>query len=212
MSHVFPEDQLAVDPPYEAGMMQEVDRISESIPHDDLAIQWDVCIELNVWDGWRPSYLARDLEGIQEGITQRLIGIGDHVPADVELGYHLCYGDLGGKHFREPDDAGMMVDIANRFLSGIQRKVTWVHMPVPVNRDDAEFFAPLEKLQIKPETRLYLGLVHDADGIEGASKRISAARSTVSDFGIATEVGLGRRQPETIPNLLQLHREILAGW
>lgn len=211
MGFVFPEDQRSVEPAYEAGMLQEVNRICEGIPHDDLAIQWDVCIELNVWDGWRPTYIAQNLAEIQEGITDRLIRIGEHVPSGVELGYHLCYGDLGGRHFREPEDAGMMVDIANRLLSGVGREVTWLHIPVPVDRNDAEFFAPLNKLQLRNRTRLYLGIVHDADGLEGARKRFAAARSIVSDFGIATECGMGRRQPETIVGLLRLHREIAAG-
>jgi hypothetical protein len=30
----------------------------------------------------------------------------------------------------------------------------------------------------------------------------------VTDFGIATECGFGRRPPETVPGLIDLHREV----
>jgi hypothetical protein len=55
---------------------------------------------------------------------------------------------------------------------------------------------------------LYVGLIHLTDGPEGAARRIGAARDFISDFGLATECGFGRRPPETILALLDLHREI----
>ncbi|MGQ0543705.1 MAG: hypothetical protein ACT4P3_00015 [Betaproteobacteria bacterium] len=47
--------------------------------------------------------------------------------------------------------------------------------------------------------------MHAADGAEGARRRIEAARRFAPRFGVATECGLGRQQPETIPALLELH-------
>ena len=41
------------------------------------------------------------------------------------------------------------------------------HLPVPRNRTDEVYFAPLRTLRLHPETELYLGLVHYTDGIEG---------------------------------------------
>ncbi len=83
-------------------------------------------------------------------------------------------------------------------------------MPVPVDRSDAAYFAPLRNLRLRPETKLSLGLIHDQDGVWGAAKRIASAEQFVHDFSIATECGFGRRAPETIPGLLRLHAE-LAG-
>ena len=57
-------------------------------------------------------------------------------------------------------------------------------------------------------TELYLGLVHNTDGKEGTMRRLKAASSVISDFGIATECGLGRRERETIPGLLGIHQEL----
>ena len=63
-------------------------------------------------------------------------------------------------------------------------------------------------LKLKPETEFYLGLVHFTDGLQGAQRRLAAAKRVVSNFGVATECGFGRRPPETIPGLLKLHREV----
>ena len=75
-------------------------------------------------------------------------------------------------------------------------------------RDDAAYFAPLANLALSTGTALYLGLVHDTDGKEGTMRRLKAASSVISDFGIATECGLGRRERETIPGLLGIHQEL----
>ena len=51
---VVPQDVPKVLPAYEAAMIREVERISSAIPHRDLALQWDVCIEMIQWDGRLP--------------------------------------------------------------------------------------------------------------------------------------------------------------
>ena len=38
-------------------------------------------------------------------MVERLVRLGHRVPTDIELGYHLCYGDAGHQHFVEPEDA-----------------------------------------------------------------------------------------------------------
>ena len=123
------------------------------------------------------------------------------------MGFHLCYGDSGGKHFTEPADTGLMVKIANALSENSPRPIQWIHLPVPKERDDSAFFAPLKKLALRPETRLFLGLVHPGDGIEGTRRRMAMAQRFVSEFGIATECGFGRRPPETVPELLRIHAE-----
>jgi hypothetical protein len=101
---------------------------------------------------------------------------------------------------------GKLVAIATGLSFGLSRPLTWIHMPVPRNRTDAAYFAPLARLRRAPETRLYLGLVHHTDGVDGTQQRIRAARQFVDDFGVATECGLGRRSPETIPEVLRVHK------
>ena len=101
-----------------------------------------------------------------------------------------------------------MVDFANQLTTQLKHPLKWVHMPVPRERDDDAYFAPLKGLKLDPATEFYLGLVHDTDGAAGTLRRIAAAKKFVTRFGIATECGMGRRPPETIPGLLDLHREV----
>jgi hypothetical protein len=127
----------------------------------------------------------------------------------VELGYHLCYGDAGHRHFKEPHDTAKLVSVANAVAAGVDRPIAWLHLPVPRERADRAYFAPLANLRLHPETELYLGLVHQTDGLEGTRRRAEAARTVVRSFGLATECGLGRRPPETARDLLQLHVDAL---
>jgi hypothetical protein len=101
-----------------------------------------------------------------------------------------------------------MVEMSNRLVAAINRPITWIHMPVPRNRDDDAYYAPLKNLKLKAGTEFYLGLIHLTDGIEGTKRRIATAKRFVTNFGVATECGLGRRPPETMPALLTLHRQV----
>ena len=80
-------------------------------------------------------------------------------------------------------------------------------MPVPRERSDDAYFAPLAELKLQPETELYAGLLHYTDGLDGAQRRMAAAGRAAPTFGLATECGFGRREPATIRPLLELHRE-----
>ena len=101
-----------------------------------------------------------------------------------------------------------MVDFANQLTTQLKHPLRWVHMPVPRDRDDDAYFSPLKELKLNPGTELYLGLVHDTDGAAGTLRRLAVAKKFVTSFGIATECGMGRRPPKTIPALLDLHREV----
>ena len=146
-------------------------------------------------------------DGLLDRITTRVAALVDAVPEPAQAGIHLCYGDSGHKHFCEPPDAGNLARVAAGIIAKSGRPIAWVHMPVPKERDDAEFFAPLSDLELPDSTDLYLGLVHETGGIEGTRRRIEAASTAVSRFGVATECGFGRRDPDSIPALLQQHVE-----
>lgn len=203
---VVPEVQAAVEPAYEQAMLAELDAITAAVPPDQLAIQWDTAVEFGVLEGMMPAHFDPPLEGI----VARLARIGRRVPAGVELGYHLCYGDYRHAHFIQPVDAGKLVEVANGVSARLDRPIDWIHLPAPRDRTDAAYFAPLRGLRLHPETTLYLGLVHFTDGIEGTRRRIAAAHTAVTEFGVATECGFGRRPPETIPALLALHAEAVT--
>jgi hypothetical protein len=137
-----------------------------------------------------------------------MLALSDLVPDSVDLLYHLCYGDNNHKHVLEPSSLADCVAFANRITQGSARPVQLFHMPVPRDRADDAYFAPLEALRLAPESRLSLGLVHYSDGVAGARRRLAAAGTHAHDFLVATECGFGRRDPATIPDLLRLHAEI----
>lgn len=195
--------QPAVESPYRERLLAEAGEIMAAIPHGDLALQWDVAVEFAVLEGIRRVHF----QPVYEGIIERLRALGAAVPPAVEMGFHLCYGDAGGKHFKEPADTSLLVKVANAISADSPRPIQWIHMPVPKERDDSAYFAPLKHLKLRPETRLFLGLIHPGDGIEGTRRRMAMAQRFVADFGIATECGFGRRPPETIPELLRIHAE-----
>src|SRR3546814_18503061 len=95
--------------------------------------------------------------------------------------------------------------IATPRSQGPARPRNRIHMPIPRDRDDVAYFAPLDGLDLGAETDLFLGLVHYTDGEDGTRRRTAAADRRISGYGIATECGLGRRDPATIPDLLGVH-------
>ena len=142
---------------------------------------------------------------MQETFGNIVVDLGNHVPADVDLLYHLCYGDSNHRHVVEPTDTADMVEFTNLISRNIKRPVQIVHMPVPRDRFDDAYFEPLQRLALRPETELCLGLVHYTDGVEGTKRRIATAQRHMPRFSIATECGFGRRDPATIPKLLLIH-------
>ena len=196
---IAPDHFLKVEPLYVAAMRREVEEILAAIPHDALAIQWDTALEFALMEGVFPGPVS-DLDEL----VDRLTVLSDWIPASVPVGFHLCYGDANHKHFIEPRDAGLMVDVANRLSDRSARAIDWLHFPVPIGRRDAAYFAPLAHLKMTSACEIYLGLIHMADGLEGALARARAARPYIAGFGIATECGLGRRPAEAVVPLLKL--------
>jgi hypothetical protein len=208
---IHPSARDVLRPAFDRAMCRALAEMLDEIPQGELAIQWDVCLELGYWE--RPYAHFDDEDPVDDATQARVVrevaGLADLVPEDVELGYHLCYGDWGHLHFTEPRDAGNLVAIANGLAAGVRRPLHWVHMPVPRDRDDDEYFAPLRDLRLERDTELYLGLVHYTDGVEGTERRIDAARRVIRDFGVATECGMGRRpEHQDIAQLLRIHRDV----
>ncbi|APH46055.1 hypothetical protein BMW26_14625 [Microbacterium sp. 1.5R] len=212
-SFFFGDDRAAIDPVYTAALLREVDSILAAIPHGDLAIQWDVASEMGIIEAAPAFGRVMDVwwEGDPlPGLVSRLAALIDAVPADVEVGVHLCYGDVAEKHFFEPTDAANLVRYANAVIAASARPLTWLHLPVPIERDDEAYFAPLADLAYDGE--LYLGLVHREDGAEGAERRIAVAQRFAPQFGVATECGIGRAPEGTTDGILRTHAEVAAAW
>jgi hypothetical protein len=209
-SVVVPEALAAVEAAYERAMIAEVAALCRHIPHGDLCIQWDLCNEMIVWDGQKTG-AAPDAGQSPESFLARMQRLCADIPGDVEVGLHLCYGDFAGKHFVEPKDAAKMVTFANALTGAIAHPLAYVHMPVPIERSDDDFYRPFRDLKLAPGTELYLGVVHAKDGVAGTQARIAAARRYAPHFGIATECGMARaRSEQTVRALLQVHADVCA--
>jgi hypothetical protein len=199
-NNLVPSDRPKLLPALTEHFIGEVRTIAAAIPNDRLAIQWDVCQEVLAWEGY---YETGPVDFRTETLDV-LARIGDAVSPAVELGYHLCYGSPADEHLVQPKDMGVMVEMTNAVSAGVRRAIQYFHMPVPKNRTDDAFFAPLERLRLHPETQLYLGLVHHDDAA-GDRARLAAARRHARVDGVATECGMARGDPARLPALLAAH-------
>lgn len=208
-----PRDYSIVAPAYEEAMRREIKQLFEEIPHKDLAIQWDICLEMATAEGHEDFGDAPGKKWKAPGdprarYTASLRAMTPGIPKDVWLGLHFCYGSLGHKHFCKIQDLAVSVEMANDGIKAAGRPVDFIHLTVPRDRTDPAYYKPLKNLKAKG-ARVYLGLIHYTDGVKGTHKRIKAARKYLKDFGIATECGFARRPPyQSVPHLLRIHREV----
>jgi methionine synthase II (cobalamin-independent) len=203
------EDSPKLDAAYEDAMTREVQAICAAIPHEDLCVQWDICLEMLAFDG---RSFIRSFPGMETYFGERFARLSNAVPAEVELGFHLCYGDLDGKHSLDPADSAKLRDMMHLIIANVRHPIAYFHMPVPIDRSDDAYFAPLADLKLGAGTELFLGLVHVKDGVAGSQKRIAAARKYVKTFGIASECGISRaRTPELVAESLRVHAAVAEG-
>jgi hypothetical protein len=213
---IVPEDLPGVLPSYEKALFADLDRLLAKLPHERCAVQWDVAVEFGLLEGAMGPGSATPMEQVTPG----LIRCVERVPPEVPVGLHLCYGDYGHQHFKQPESLQMQVDLVNAIVSAAQRPVNWASFTVPQARNDADYFAPLRDLRAGPETELYFALVpyHPEEQREGTSSQqaqhIDAALAQSAagerEWGVCTECGMGRVAAGDVPKLLDLHREILT--
>ena len=203
-----------VEPLYAAALGRALAAVQAAVPHERLAVQVDCAVDFMVLEGvnlgvvepWFPPTVAE--------VARRIAAVLDCVETDVPAGIHLCYGDSEHKHFVEPRDMGLMVDVALAVMELAQRKLDWVHMPVPKDRVDDAYFEPL--LRLRPEveksgTDVILGVVH-ANDEEGTRERMKTASKFIGDnFAIATECGLGRTPVEHLDSILKISASVADG-
>jgi hypothetical protein len=201
---IFPEpgDVAKLTPGLTEILQSEIATIVSNIPNDDLAIQFDCVTEIQDAYGGI-SKLPRD-GAIERNLVQ-IRSILPAIPAQVAVGFHLCFGTLGGWPVFRPNDLGPAVTLANAFVEASGRQVGWLHIPVLEDADDA-FLAPLTGL--KPQgARVYLGVVHHMDGF---AARVAGARRILPEFGIAGYCGFGRMPSSDMPRVLAEHLQAIA--
>ena len=202
---------------YAEVLERDIKTLCDSIPHEDLVIQWDInweTIALEHGDHMpdvAPMQFAPTRPALDR-YTDYVRRLSAVVPAAVPLGRHLCYGDLHHQHCRDPNNVATSVAMANAAADVSARPLNFVQMSVPRHRNDDAFFEPLADLRFGDGT-VYAGLVHYTDGVEGSVDRLAAfKRHYDGPTGVSTECGLGRRpHDQDIAKLLQMHCDIAAG-
>lgn len=178
---------------YAEALKLEVEKILEHIPHKDLAIQWDCAAELQ--EAYKGALAAQ--------LPQ--VTLSKDIPEEASLGFHLCFGTLGGWPRFAPDDLGAAVKLANAFIEAAGRKIDWMHIPV-LDRSDDAFYADLKNL--KPHgARIYLGMVHH---MERFDERLRTARKYLKDFGVGAFCGFGRMPSAELQRVLMEHQQAIA--
>ena len=211
---IAPEDLPAVAPAYEQALFADLDTLLDRLPHDRIAVQWDIAVEMGALEG--AMGVTMPMEQIAPGIVRCL----ERVPADVPAGLHLCYGDYGHEHWMQPASLQMQVDLVNAVTSSTQRRLDFVSFTVPQDRDDRAYFEPLCGLRTGADTELNFAVVpyHRADQAAGTTDRqieridaaLGASAGGAREWGICTECGMGRVDAPDVPALLDLHSRILA--
>jgi len=200
---LFPDhaDLVRIRPGFTEALAAEAGMICRKIPHDDLAIQWDCSTEVQDAYGAVPGYSA---EGAIERNTAQFRALSPRIPERVELGYHFCFGTLGGWPRFAPADLSATVQLANATIEASGRRVDCVHIPVLPDVKES-FFAPLKDLRPRG-ARVYLGVVHH---MEGFKERIALARKYLPEFGLAAYCGFGRIPPADMPAVLNEHLQAI---
>ena len=106
-------------------MLREVDDIVAAVPAANLCIQWDTAVEFAVIE----NVFQHSLSDPISEVADRLVRIANYIPREVELGLHLCYGDSGGKYFKEPKDTTKLVAVAKDVITRLKRPLHWLHLP-----------------------------------------------------------------------------------
>jgi len=124
----------------------------------------------------------------------------DTVPADVPVGLHLCYGDYGHQHFKQPESLALQVRLLNAVAAAAERTIGFASFTVPQDQRTASYFAPLAELSVGQETELNFGLVpyHPADQAPGTTgdqvrlidAALAASPGGAREWGACTECGM----------------------
>jgi hypothetical protein len=148
MGFVFNDrnDYAIVGAAIEETLKRELQEIFETIPAKDLMIQWDACWEVLDIENYFPYSVGGDKLAFNTEPVSRL-GM-NKIPDDVWMGYHLCYGTVGGWPMTKPKDLAVVVNLANALVSKTPRRVDYVHLPVARKAFADEYYAPLDQLKI----------------------------------------------------------------
>jgi hypothetical protein len=201
----FAADYPVAERGFEDLVARELARLTDRIPPQDLAIQWDC------------AYETQDIEGVlawtSEGAWERFAGpvtrLTRLIADEVLVGYHLCYGTFPEWPMYETRDYAVLVRMANFAVANSGRRVDWLHLAGPryLRSEDRSFFRPLVDLEPGP-ARVFLGIVLPLDGTSGLRRRHATASRYLGDFGVAMYCGFGRQPGADGMETMREHRRV----
>ena len=199
-----PAEWPRIKPGYETAMRTEVANIVQQIPPEELAIQWDAaCESVDIEFGL--PWLGPCSEERYEMYVEQFKRLTAPIPEEVAVGFHACYGTLGGWPLVAPDSLSKQVKFLNDSVAVSPRKIDFVHLPM-LDRTEPEYPEPLAKLQVG-DAEVYLGMIHNMDRFE---TRLHNARKYLSEFSIAAPCGFGRLPPSELQKRFEQHEKALA--
>jgi hypothetical protein len=205
-----PEDRAELEPSYERALFADLHTLLRAVPHEHIAVQWDVAVEfgmLELPEVWGPQNF--------DALAGRLARCLEQVPRDVPAGAHLCYGDAGHRHFKQPESLALQVRMMNAVSERARRPVSWFSITVPQAARDAAYFSPLADLRVDVATEIYFALVpyHPSEQPAGTTEvqtGLIDERLRGREWGICIECGMGRVDREDVLRMLDSYREILS--
>jgi hypothetical protein len=204
----IPTARSLVDDPYQTSLLAELDTILATIPGPDLAIQWDVVWEFAMIEGWASESEWWGGDAFTD-IIDRLANLGNAVPPTSSSDFTFAMAMPTTSSSSSPPTPGRCAMLPT--LSGRHCIAIWTECICRCPGTATTWStSPHYQNWTSTKTQLYLGLIHLTDGVPGANRRVASARSAVTEFGVATECGFGRRPPESIRQLLGIHRALLA--
>jgi hypothetical protein len=87
---VKPEFQADMEVLYENALFKALKNIQDHIPHEDLAVQIDMGMDMSYWEGlcFKPWFAESTY------VADYVSRMVDQVDADIDLGLHFCYGKI----------------------------------------------------------------------------------------------------------------------
>lgn len=185
--------------PFREATRREVAAIHETAG-DEVVFQIEVPAELIFVARMPPPAQPAMAAYLARGLTE----LAAAAPAGARFGVHLCLGDMHHRALGRMRDVRPLVHLANaiqaRWPAG--RRLEFVHAPFAAAAEpppnQRRFYQPLRQLRLAPETAFIAGFVHERLSLD-AHQALHAHLSGLlhRPVGVATSCGLGRRDPES---------------
>ena len=146
--------------------------------------------------------LPRD--GAVERNVAQVRNLSPQIPEGVALGYHFCFGTLGGWPRFPPGRPGRDRGARECVRGGLGRRVDWIHIPLldtPTRRSSR---------RSRSSSPAALASIWARSTIWSALRKLRLARRYFPDFGLAAYCGFGRSPVSALPGILDEHLQAAA--